>query len=153
KEDVVVRIGLDPTLPTVFYAPTWRGLDTKSASRSDLLFETALELSKLPANIVFRSHYLAGGYDQGVEIPPNLLIPSDSVDTNEILAVTDVLVSDYSSVIFDFAALNRPIFTYTFDESEYESERGLYFSPAEMPGKNVTSRVELMKKLGVALTS
>src|SRR5699024_9224879 len=116
-------------------------------------FETALKLTELPANIVFRSHYLAGGYDQGAQMPPNLLIPNDSVDTNEILAVTDVLVSDYSSVIFDFATLNRPIFTYTFDKSEYESERGLYFSPGEMPGKNVTTRAELMRKLGVALTS
>lgn len=52
---------------------------------------------------------------------------SDSRDINEMLLVTDVLVTDYSSVIFDYAILDKPIVYFAYDYEEYTKDRGLYF--------------------------
>lgn len=52
---------------------------------------------------------------------------SENRDINDLLLITDVLITDYSSVIFDYALLNKPIVYYTYDLDEYESGRGLYY--------------------------
>ncbi len=53
---------------------------------------------------------------------------SDKRDINDMLLVTDILITDYSSVIFDYALLNKPIVYYTYDLEEYENDRGLYYN-------------------------
>ena len=52
---------------------------------------------------------------------------SEERDINELLLVTDILVTDYSSVIFDWAFLNKPIIYFAYDKEDYENGRGLYF--------------------------
>lgn len=52
-------------------------------------------------------------------------------DINELLLVADVLVTDYSSVIFEYALLNKPIVYFTYDLEKYESSRGLYYDFSE----------------------
>ena len=49
-------------------------------------------------------------------------------DINDLLVVADVLVTEYSSVIFDWYLLDKPIIYFTYDLEEYEAGRGLYFS-------------------------
>ena len=51
----------------------------------------------------------------------------------ELLAVSDVLVTDYSSCMFDFATTRKPCFLYATDILEYEEERGNYFAMEELP--------------------
>lgn len=51
-------------------------------------------------------------------------------DINDLLLVCDVLVSDYSSVIFEYALLNKPIVHFIYDEALYQEQRGLYFDYA-----------------------
>lgn len=48
-------------------------------------------------------------------------------DINDLLLVSDILVTDYSSVIFDYVLLDKPVVYYTYDLDEYEQDRGLYF--------------------------
>lgn len=52
---------------------------------------------------------------------------SDERDINELLLATDILITDYSSVIFDWAFLNKPIIYFAYDKEDYENGRGLYF--------------------------
>ena len=52
---------------------------------------------------------------------------SDHPDINELLHVADVLVTDYSSVIFEYALLGRPMVFFAPDLEAYEGERGFYF--------------------------
>ena len=54
------------------------------------------------------------------------LVP-DYVDINDLLNITDVLITDYSSVFFDFIHTGNPILFYVWDESDYKSEKGPYF--------------------------
>lgn len=66
-----------------------------------------------------------------------VVAPGD--DMNDLLAVTDVLVTDYSSSIFEFALLRRPLILLVGDLSEYEQEPGLYLDyPTDMIGTQVT---------------
>src|SRR5690606_27774123 len=62
-----------------------------------------------------------------------------------------VLITDYSSVFFDFMATGRPILYYIYDLDEYEEERGLYFSMDEMPGYKCRTIEELCDALGNAI--
>ena len=60
---------------------------------------------------------------------------SDHPDINELMLVSDVLVTDYSSVIFEFALLGRPIAFLAPDREAYVGERGFYLDfPADLPG-------------------
>ena len=48
-------------------------------------------------------------------------------DINDLLMITDVLITDYSSVIFDYALLDKPVVYFTYDLELYENDRGLYY--------------------------
>ena len=48
-------------------------------------------------------------------------------DMNELLIVCDILVTDYSSIIFDYSLLNKPIVYFAYDKDEYANDRGLYY--------------------------
>ena len=63
----------------------------------------------------------------------DILVPND-LPTNEVLAVTDVLITDYSSVFVDFLATGRPVLFFTPDLEDYKTSRGLYLAPEEWPG-------------------
>jgi CDP-glycerol glycerophosphotransferase (TagB/SpsB family) len=67
----------------------------------------------------------------GVEVPESLrsfaIDASREPDINELMLVADVLVSDYSSVIYEYALLGRPILFLAPDEGAYDRERGFYF--------------------------
>jgi teichoic acid ribitol-phosphate primase len=52
---------------------------------------------------------------------------SDHPDIHELMHVSDVLVTDYSSAIFEFSLLNRPMAFFAPDHAEYDDERGFYF--------------------------
>ena len=54
-------------------------------------------------------------------------------DMQELIIASDMMMTDYSSGIFDFAMLYKPAFIYAYDLKEYEKERGLYFNLYDMP--------------------
>lgn len=58
---------------------------------------------------------------------------------NELIIASDMLISDYSSIMFDYSILNRPIFLYTYDYDEYSAQRGMYFDVREsLPGGSIS---------------
>ena len=69
-------------------------------------------------------------------------------DINDLLLVTDILVTDYSSVIFDWYLLNKPVVYFTYDLEEYESGRGLYYEFDEyVYGQVATDYMELVEAI------
>jgi CDP-glycerol glycerophosphotransferase (TagB/SpsB family) len=60
---------------------------------------------------------------------------SDHPDMNELMLVSDVLVTDYSSAMYEFALLERPMAFFAPDHAAYERERGFYLDwPGDLPG-------------------
>ena len=76
----------------------------------------------------------------------NSLIPA-FIDTNELLSITDILISDYSSIFFDFLVTDRPIMFYIPDLEEYKDTRGLYMEPEKLPGPATDSLDKLSEML------
>jgi CDP-glycerol glycerophosphotransferase len=59
-------------------------------------------------------------------------------DVNELLLATDVLVTDYSSLMFDFANTGRPVLFFTYDLADYRDRlRGFYFDTDRLPGPHL----------------
>ena len=91
----------------------------------------------------------AGGKVTGVE--PQFFIDAGFVydvsnveDVNELYVISDILITDYSSVFFDYANLKRPIIFYMYDYEEYKNElRDFYIDVNELPGRIVRDENEL----------
>ncbi len=67
---------------------------------------------------------------------------SDKRDINDLLLITDVLITDYSSVIFDYALLNKPLVYFVYDYEEYKKDRGLYFDFEDYVYGDITKNTE-----------
>jgi len=121
----------------VLYAPTFRGETVGSARYENLL--DLREMRRVLGDeyvVLLKLHPFV---HEGLVIPPDLaefaLDACAYPDVNELMLVSDVLVSDYSSVIYEFALLDRPILFLAPDEDAYDLERGFYFDfRREAPG-------------------
>jgi len=134
----------------ILYAPTFRG---KSHQRSE--FETLLDFEKL--KLALRPDYalvikLHPYMNQSIQVVDDKFIYQldPEFNTEEILLISDILISDYSSIIFDYSLLGRPIAFFANDLSEYISERDFYY-PYEtfVPGpvfSNTNDLVEWLKR-------
>ena len=78
----------------------------------------------------------------------NLNRPLAYDDINDLYLASDLLITDYSSVFFDYSNLGRPIIFYMYDLDQYEHEmRGFYLSIDELPGPIVTAEEELINEI------
>ena len=121
----------------ILYAPTFRG-----ASMIDARHPDDLDLD-LMARSLGDDHVLLMRLHPAVRATVDLtgsmakfaIDVSDYPEINELMLVSDVLVTDYSSVVFEFALLGRPMAFFAPDTSDYDDERGFYFDyRSEMPG-------------------
>ena len=146
------RLGLaeDDERRLVLFAPTWRGgVSKRELDREALVADLTAMASRDDVLVVYRAHRLSEKLLAGVNLPVSV-VPKD-IDTNELLAAVDVLVTDYSSILFDFLPQKRPIVLYMHDIEDYRAERGLYLDPAEVPGLACYERAELASAIGRAL--
>jgi hypothetical protein len=117
REQVAGALGLDPSLPTVLYAPTWSPASSLNALGADLV----QTLSRLPINLVVKLHdrsrdqrqRYSGGVDWVARITP-LLTPGRGViapghDISPYLVASDLMITDHSSAGFEFLLRDRPI--------------------------------------------
>ena len=93
-----------------------------------------------------KPHYLIMNGINAKEEKEKLIVLREDVDINELYAITDLLVTDYSSVFFDYSILNRPILFYMYDLDEYKDMlRGFYLDIfSELPGPIIQNEDELL---------
>nr|WP_280518584.1 CDP-glycerol glycerophosphotransferase family protein [Lederbergia wuyishanensis] len=121
----------------ILYAPTWKGTSTTKIdddiNQINAVIQDLDEKVGDTYNIFIKVHPFL--YKVAVNHPELIgrLIP-DYVDTNELLATIDLLITDYSSIFFDFLLTNKPILFYAWDMDEYRVNRGLYLELEELPG-------------------
>jgi len=121
------RLRIPDSSKVILYAPTWRGTHGNPAEESAEVMREVDALKTAGAHVLFRGHTLSGNRAEDINVP-------DDISTNELLAIVDVLVTDYSSIWFDFIATGRPVVFYLKDLEEYTRDRGLYFGVDELPG-------------------
>lgn len=146
------NINYDPNKKIILYAPTWRG-DKYAESSIDMHvideydnFVTVLEKSvdMDQYQIFVKPHEIVYAAIQRNGVWHNNYIPS-VIDTNNLLGITDILISDYSSIFFDFLVTKRPILFYITDLEAYSQDRGLYFSVDNLPGP-ITDNLEQLSE-------
>lgn len=132
KKQIRKLLGVEANGKVVLYAPTWRGEHGKAVFDTQRLIGDLEQMVATGGQILFRGHHMIEKLIGNLDLKA-IVVPS-SIDTNELLSIVDVLITDYSSIAFDFLVLRRPIIYYAYDLEKYEEERGLYFPLSEMPG-------------------
>ncbi len=127
------RLGVPDGKKIVLYAPTWRGtLGNKSLDNERLIADVEALGKSTDWHLLYRGHAMTSSQAKGKLLETHT-VPA-SIDTNDLLAIVDVLITDYSSIFFDFIPTGRPIIYYAYDLDQYKEERGLYFDLDAMPG-------------------
>lgn len=122
------QLGIAPNQKVVLYAPTFRG-KTDDPDKNDLKLNTDRIIRALSKRFdgewlfAYRCHYLTdaviGNQNKCIDV-------SDYDDMQELLMLADVLISDYSSAIWDYSLTKKPCLLYCYDLTKYKSERDFY---------------------------
>jgi CDP-glycerol glycerophosphotransferase len=136
-------VGLADGERAVLYAPTHREYETDGSELLDLAgLATLLEDDTV---LLARQHYLEDAGLGGKPDPPTRIRDvSAHPSVEELCLAADVLVTDYSSIMFDYAVLDRPIVLHAPDWDTYRAKRGTYFDLHELrPGPFLTTPEEV----------
>lgn len=140
-------IELDPHKKIILYAPTWRGEVGSVSNINEELFNHISALNeKIPDDyqLILKVHTLLFKYIKHDEQLMNKCIP-DCIDTNELLSLVDILITDYSSIFFDYMATNKPILYFMYDKEQYLKKRGMYLDVNTLAGPICKTTDELAK--------
>lgn len=145
--------GLPIDKKIILYAPTWRDdqFYNKGRYKLDLQLDLQLLQKRLDSDyiILLRMHYLVAEQFDLEPYKGFVYDFSKHVDINELYLLSDLLITDYSSVFFDYANLKRPIIFYTYDIDSYRDKlRGFYFDlETEAPGPVVINTEEVLEEI------
>ena len=147
KELEKFGVPYDENKKLILYAPTWSGERYGKPSYTIKEYERFLSLlySKVDTNeyqILFKPHQLVYKTMVYSGCVKKEYIPA-GINTNLLLGGTDILISDYSSIFFDFLVTGRPILFYIPDLELYKKKRGLYFPIDELPGPATQNAEEI----------
>ncbi len=147
------------------YLPTWRGIvgGVCSAEQNSEIRKYLAELDELLPDdgMMFVKLHPLNALGMDLKGFRHIFAFPENIDTYTFLNATDALVTDYSSVMFDYSLSNRKVVLFTYDEEKYTKERGLYFPLTDLPferakdtkklaeilaGKNTADLTEFKKK-------
>ncbi|MEG2513222.1 MAG: CDP-glycerol glycerophosphotransferase family protein [Acetivibrio sp.] len=135
----------------ILFAPTFRGNGKISGFYPVEKFDVVRLYEELQEEyaIVIKHHPFVQDRNEIPECYKDFILDmSDNAELNDLLFVTDLLISDYSSVIFEAALLDIPMLFYAYDLQRYISTRGFYYDYEKfVPGRIVTSFAQLIKAI------
>ncbi len=134
----------------ILFAPTFRG-----KTLADSFYSFPLELNQMAKELqdhyvlLVKLHPMTSEADrEGLSKPGFSYDITSKITAEEAICAADVLITDYSSILFEFMLFERPIISYVPDLEKYESDRGLFMPYTEIaPGPYVTTQDELIQKL------
>lgn len=155
KEDIITslknKIGIPQNKKVIFYAPTYRDFikDDNKNSIFDMPFHVEKWEEKMGEDyiLLFRAHpdiakvlnIVENGFVKDVSSYPHV---------NELMLVSDLLISDYSSIFFDYSILERPMLCFCYDYDRYKVERGVYFDiRKELKCENLMEEENLINEI------
>ncbi|RAJ33510.1 CDP-glycerol glycerophosphotransferase [Kitasatospora sp. SolWspMP-SS2h] len=146
---VRARLGVPEGRTVVLYAPTWRD-DQRDGDRYRLDLRLDVEAARAALGedhlLLLRPHVHVGGRMPDDDFVRDV---SDHPDVADLMLAADVLVTDYSSLMFDFAVTGRPMLFFTYDLEHYRNRlRGFTFDfQAHAPGPLLSTSAEVVAAL------
>lgn len=152
RDRVRRQLGVKPATQFVLYAPTWREYN-RTALGDHQSINYIDENTKLPKGfqLAYRGHSMtlnAHNSATHTSTAAKAIDVTHYPDITELFLAADVLITDYSSVMFDFAITGKPMIFLAPDIEKYEGERGFYFDfRAEAPGPICHTTAEVIRAL------
>ena len=151
-EEIKQKLGIPEDKNVILYAPTWR--DNNHDVGLGYYYDAPLDFDRLRSTIgeeyviLFRAHYFIAQAVNFDDYKGFVFDVSLYSEINDLYIISDVLITDYSSVFFDYGILKRPIVFYMYDLDFYQDQlRGFYLTLDELPGPIVKTQDELEEKL------
>jgi CDP-glycerol glycerophosphotransferase len=134
RDRIRKHLGITDTKKVILYAPTWRGSLGEEKNQSQKVLDDVEKIqNNCPDHIVLlKAHYYTAKFFEQHGLG-HVLVPN-TMDTNEVLSVVDLLITDYSSIFFEFLPTQNPIIFFAYDEREYQDARGTYIPMDKLPG-------------------
>lgn len=150
------KLNIPEKSKVLLYAPTFRRPKTATGVRN--MDFNQLEFDRMQRKlqecfggewiVLFRLHPMMrklSSFQKNVSWTINV---SDYPDMQELICASDIMISDYSSVMFDFAFSGKPVFLYAYDLEEYcAHERGLYFEIEQLPFPVAKDMQQLLEQI------
>jgi CDP-glycerol glycerophosphotransferase len=150
KEKVYDSLGIDRNSKFILYVPTFR--DDGRTTCFSLDYERTLKTfeEKYNCSIVLGTRFHPSNFDFAnklITYSERIINATIYPDIMELLIAADVVITDYSSCIFDFMHLKRPAFIFATDIAQYEKERGFYFPLEDTPFPIAQNNDELVENI------
>ena len=136
----------------ILYAPTFR--DNQHTSGVGYTYNLGINFDKMQKKlskdyiILFRTHYFVSNSFDFSKYDKFIYDVSKYDDINDLYIISDLLITDYSSVFFDFANLKKPMIFYMYDLDDYKNNlRDFYFDLNILPGPIVKQEDDLIKEI------
>lgn len=141
------KYGIKDDEVAVLYTPTYR--DNHNQGKGHYLQKINLDLEQLNntpgIKVLMRVHYLVS-QDLQLENYQNIIDVSNVNDINELYIASDVLLNDYSSTMFDYLILDKPIILFPYDLDEYTNDiRGFYMDYNRLPAEQIDTTARLIE--------
>jgi len=151
KDFIKSKIGVDASTSILLYAPTYRGEPNQNNYRlSDAGLDLTAAVKTAEAKfkkkfiLLYRAHHAMGNSDLNGDFIKNV---TSYPDMQDLLYIADVMITDYSSTIWDFSFAFRPCFLFTPDLYDYIGERNFYFPISEWPFPFATTNEKLCENI------
>lgn len=153
QENVKEKLGIQNTnKKIILYAPTYRGDSHESGV--GYVYQEKVNFEKLQKElgkdyiILFKAHYFIAKTFNFEKYKDFVYDVSNIDDINDLYIISDILITDYSSVFFDYANLKKPIIFYMYDLEHYRDEsNGFYIDLQELPGKITKTEEKLIEEI------
>lgn len=150
SQEIKSKLNIPKDKKVILYAPTFRDDKYSAAAGFELANYIDFDLAKKNLGedyvILFRAHYFISQRLDVSQYQGFVYDVSNVEDINTLYVISDILVTDYSSVFFDYANLKRPIVFFMADFNEYKNNlRDFYIDVNQLPGPVVDNQEELFK--------
>ena len=147
--EIKERLNIDKDKKIILYAPTWR--DNEFHRSGIYKFATEMDFNAMKNALsdeyvlIVKFHYLVKDEINWDEYRDFIIECNEMWDIQELYLISDILITDYSSVMFDYALLNRPILFFTYDLDFYKDNlRDFYFDINTVPGPLIETTEDLV---------
>ena len=150
KNKIKEKLNIPIDKKVILYMPTYREFDN---NKNENYIKPPINIRKWEENLknkytlLFRIHYETEKV-LGLEFNDFLINVSNYEPINDLFKIADILISDYSGIIFDYSILERPIYSFAYDYEKYVKLRGCYIDiTKELPNGICKTEDELLEKI------